>query len=80
MARANISELRADLSRYLARVERGETVVVCRRDVPIAEIRPLDRAPAENEERPIGIDRGMTVPDSIFDPLPAELLRPLGGR
>ena len=77
MIKVNIAEARAGLSRYLARVERGETVTLCRRNVPIAEIRPLRAAP--EGERPIGIDRGMTVPASFFEPLPDEVLRAFEG-
>ncbi|WP_419938623.1 type II toxin-antitoxin system Phd/YefM family antitoxin [Candidatus Palauibacter sp.] len=77
MIKVNIAEARAGLSRYLARVERGETVTLCRRNVPIAEIRPLRAAP--ERERPIGIDRGMTVPASFFEPLPDEVLRAFEG-
>ena len=54
------------------KIEKGEIVVLCRRNIPIAEIRPIPRSPAE--PRPVGIDRGMTVPDSFFEPLPADLL------
>ena len=48
----------------------------CVRGVPIAEIRPLPKPPAH--ERPVGMDRGMTVPDSFFDPLPDEMLKAFG--
>jgi antitoxin (DNA-binding transcriptional repressor) of toxin-antitoxin stability system len=72
MIRINIAEAKARLSYYLETVESGETIVLCRRNVPIAEIRPLPRRP--REPRPVGIDRGMTVPESFFDPLPVELL------
>ena len=72
MIRINIAEAKAHLSEYLNRVESGESVTLCRRNVPIAEIRPLPRP--QREERPVGIDRGMTVPASFFDPLPDELL------
>ena len=77
MIKVNIAEARADLSRYLARVERGETVTLCRRNVPIAEIRPIRVAPSR--DRPVGIDRGMKVPASFFDPLPDDLLQAFGG-
>ncbi len=60
------------LSRYLERVEDGETVVLCRRNVPIAEIRPLPKPP--DRLRPVGIDRGMSIPASFFEPLPQDLL------
>ncbi|MCY3819355.1 MAG: type II toxin-antitoxin system prevent-host-death family antitoxin [Gammaproteobacteria bacterium] len=72
MIRINIAEAKAHLSEYLNRVENGESVTLCRRNVPIAEIRPLPHP--QREERPVGIDRGMAVPASFFDPLPDKLL------
>ncbi len=76
MIKVNVAEVKAGLSTYLDRVERGETVVLCRRNVPIAEIRPLPKLP--RKERPVGIDRGMKVPNSFFEPLPDETLRAFG--
>ena len=76
MIRVNIAEAKARLSTYLDSVEQGQTVVLCRRNVPIAEIRALPKPPAE--KRPVGIDRGMRVPDSFFEPLPDEILRAFG--
>ena len=58
----------AHLSQYLESVERGEIVILCRRNVPIAEIRPIPKLPVP--ERPIGTDPGLKVPDSFFEPLP----------
>ena len=78
MVKINIAEAKARLSAVLESVERGETVVLCRRNVPIAEIRALPGLPAA--ERPVGIDRGMKIPDSFFEPLPDELLRAFGAR
>lgn len=49
MKNANISELRDGLSEYLARVRRGETVIVYDRDTPIARIEPI---PASDESIP----------------------------
>ncbi len=72
MLRLNIAEAKTQLSRHLYRVERGETIILCRRNVPIAEIRPLPRRPSE--PRPVGIDRGMEIPSSFFEPLPADIL------
>lgn len=77
MLKVNIAEAKARLSMYVESVERGETVVLCRRNVPVAEIRPIARLP--RKERPVGIDRGMRVPDSFFEPLPDEILRAFGG-
>jgi prevent-host-death family protein len=78
MIRVNIAEAKAHLSRHLERVEKGEVVVICRRNVPIAEIRPVAKMPAKT--RPVGIDRGMTVPPSFFEPLPEALLAGFEGR
>ena len=80
MITINIHEAKANLSRYLAEVEKGTTVVVCKRNVPIAEIRPLPRK--VRVRRPIGLakDKGVRLPDSFFEPLPAELIDPFLGK
>ena len=72
MIKVNISDAKAHFSRYLESVESGETILLCRRNVPIAEIRPVPKRPAQ--ARPVGIDRGMVVPASFFEPLPDDLL------
>ena len=77
MIKINIAEARAHFSRYIESVEHGETVTICRRNVPIVEIRPLQRPP--RELRPVGIDRGMEVPASFFEPLPDDVLAALAG-
>jgi len=41
MKQVQIAELKAHLSQYLARVRRGDTVVVCDRKTPIARLVPL---------------------------------------
>ena len=79
MIRLNIHEAKTHLSKYLAKVKRGETILLCKRNVPIAEIRPIK---AENHQpRPIGLDKGrLTVPKSFFDPLPEWLLDAFEGK
>ncbi len=47
MKNAKISELRDGLSEYLARVRKGETVIVYDRDTPIARIEPIAAVPPE---------------------------------
>ena len=78
MIRTNIADAKANLSRYLASVEEGETVLICRRNLPVAEIRPVTK-PA-TEPRPVGIDRGMAIPSSFFEPLPDDLLDAFEGK
>ncbi|MYB19059.1 MAG: type II toxin-antitoxin system Phd/YefM family antitoxin [Holophagales bacterium] len=73
MIRLNMHEAKTHLSRYIARVEAGEKILLCRRNEPIAEIRPV--APARKKPRPFGLDRGkFEVPDSFFDPLPDDFI------
>lgn len=78
MIKVNIADAKAHFSRCLEQVERGQTVVICRRNVPIAEMRPVSKLPEKT--RPVGIDRGMTVPPSFFEPLPDALLDAFEGR
>jgi prevent-host-death family protein len=79
MIRVNVHEIKAKLSEYLARVEAGEVVQVCRRNVPVAELRAVSSRPGD--ARPRGLARGLfRVPDSFFEPLPEEVLRGFEGR
>lgn len=78
MIRINIHEAKTHLSRYLARLEQGEVILLCKRNVPIAEIRPLPRSRAAR--RPIGLEKGrLTLPPEFFEPLPEDLLRSFAG-
>ena len=77
--RINVSEARAHLSKHLRRVKRGESIIVCERNVPIAEIRPM--GPESRQSRPIGLDKGrLTVPPSFSEPLPDWLLDAFEGK
>jgi prevent-host-death family protein len=42
MIKLNIHEIKNQLSKYIEMVEGGATVVVCKRNVPVAEIRPIE--------------------------------------
>jgi prevent-host-death family protein len=46
MIKVNIQEAKTHLSRYLDQVENGDVVVVCRHNQPVAELRPIQTAPA----------------------------------
>jgi prevent-host-death family protein len=73
MLKVNVFEAKAGLSHYLDRVERGEHVVICRRNRPIAELRPIEVA--RTSPRPIGGAKGeLVVPASFFEPLPNDLI------
>ena len=78
MIKLNINQAKTHLSAYLARLRRGETIVLCKRNAPIAEIRPLPQP--RTRKRPIGLAAGeFAIPASFFDPLPAELVAAFAG-
>jgi antitoxin (DNA-binding transcriptional repressor) of toxin-antitoxin stability system len=77
--RLNIHEVKTHLSRYLAKLARGETILLCKRNIPIAEIRPLPQR--RKGKRPIGLAKGeFKVPPEFFEPLPSELLDAFNGQ
>ena len=70
MLKVNIHEAKANLSKYVAAAGRGETVVICHRNLPVAELRALPRP--RKKPRPIGL-----APREVQDP--AQLLRSAAG-
>jgi antitoxin (DNA-binding transcriptional repressor) of toxin-antitoxin stability system len=73
MILVNIHEAKAKLSEYLDAVAKGERVLICKRNQPVAELRAVEgkrTAPRTIGGGPYRFD----VPDSFFDPLPDELL------
>lgn len=79
MQTINIHEAKAKLSEYLAAVEAGETVVICRRNVPVAEIVPIRQARKEPRSIGLACDADYEIPASFFEPLPDELLKAFNG-
>ncbi|HEX9688831.1 MAG TPA: type II toxin-antitoxin system prevent-host-death family antitoxin [Thermoanaerobaculia bacterium] len=83
MKNARISELRDRLSEYLARVRKGETVIVYDRDTPIARIDPIAPAPKNIPEWVLEAERrGIATPPKIRDgarlPEPMKPKKPVG--
>src|SRR5687767_15157380 len=70
MIKVNIFEAKARLSEYLDRAAKGERIVVCRHNTPVAELRHVSAV--RTEPRPIGPLPGrpvFDVPPSFFDPM-----------
>jgi antitoxin (DNA-binding transcriptional repressor) of toxin-antitoxin stability system len=67
MKNARISELRDGLSEYLARVRKGETVIVFDRDTPIARIEPVPPTDDYPEWAREAIRRGIMTPPRVRD-------------
>jgi antitoxin (DNA-binding transcriptional repressor) of toxin-antitoxin stability system len=79
MKKLNIHEAKTHLSRYLPLLEKGETILLCKRNIPIAEIRPLPAV--RKRKRPIGLAKGeFSVPPEFFEPLPDDLLAAFTGQ
>lgn len=70
----NIHDAKTNLSRYLAELKQGETLVLCKRNQPVAEVKLLPKKPIRKPR--IGVAKGeFEVPDSFFEPLPEEILK-----
>jgi prevent-host-death family protein len=78
MKKVNLYEAKVHLSALVDRVAEGETVLICRRNVPAAELRPVRRP--RRTRRPVGLVAGFKVADSFFEPLPEAVLDAFEGR
>ena len=79
MIKLNIHEAKTHLSKYLERVAQGEIIVLCKRNIPIAEIHPI--SPDRKTKRPLGLARGkFEVPPEFFLPLPDEIIDSFHGK
>lgn len=77
--RVNIHDAETNLSRYLAELQPDETLVLCNRNRPVAELRPIAKKSVRKPR--IGAAKGQfVVPDSFFEPLPEEVLKGFSGR
>lgn len=77
MIRVNIHEIKTHFSEYLAFVSEGETILVCKRNIPIAEIHALP--PRYTQARPIGLAKNaFEIPTSFFEPLPEDIIDSFG--
>jgi prevent-host-death family protein len=74
----NVHEAKTHFSKLLARVEKGQEVVIARAGKPVARL-----VPSASERKPptFGADRGkFTVPDDFDAPLPEEILGAFEGK
>jgi prevent-host-death family protein len=72
MVEVNVHEAKTHLSRLLARVAKGEEVVIARAGKPVARLVPLA---GPKGRRVLGRDKGKVVIAKNFDaPLPADVL------
>jgi prevent-host-death family protein len=75
MFKVNLFEAKAKLSEYVDRAARGERIVICRHNKPVAELRSI--AEARTNPRVIGPIPGrptFDLPPSFFAPMPPDEL------
>jgi prevent-host-death family protein len=78
MIMVNIHEAKAKLSEYLDAAERGERVVICNRNRPIAELRRVEHVErAARTIEPLFPD--VEIPPAFFEPLPGDVLEGFNG-
>lgn len=71
--RVNIHDAKTNLSRYLEELGEGDTLIICKHNIPIAEVKPLQKK--LNKPRPVGLAKGkIEISDDFNDPLPPEIL------
>jgi prevent-host-death family protein len=78
MLQVNIHQAKTHLSRYVKRARAGETIILCDRNKPVAELRPLSAEASEavGVKRPIGFDDGKVLLGEAWDS--AEINREVG--
>ena len=59
MITANLAEAKKHLAHYTRLVKGGSVVVLCERNKPIAEIRPLGHPSVKRPKRKIGLMKGL---------------------
>jgi antitoxin (DNA-binding transcriptional repressor) of toxin-antitoxin stability system len=65
MTTININEAKTHLSRYAKLVKSGETIILCDRNKPFAEIRPLRQKPPQ-KKRTLGQLKGCVGINDLF--------------
>ncbi len=65
MIRVTIHDAKTNLSKYLAQLKKEKKIILCRHNIPIAEIVPIENE-TEMEKRQIGLAKGeFTVPAAV---------------
>jgi antitoxin (DNA-binding transcriptional repressor) of toxin-antitoxin stability system len=77
MKKVNIFEAKARLSECIDAVQKGEQVVICRRNRPVAELRAITLA--RTRPRPLGGAKDLKIPESFFEPLPEDVVNAFYG-
>jgi len=72
MIMVNIYQIKARLSEYLEAAIKGERVVICKHNQPVAELRPVERVRSAPRDLTPMYPGETFVTAAFFDPLPAD--------
>jgi antitoxin (DNA-binding transcriptional repressor) of toxin-antitoxin stability system len=73
MTQIDVHQMEANPGVYLAQVAKGETIVICKDQRPIAEMRPVEQFPPG--PRPLGLAAGeIKIMPEFYEPLPDEVI------
>jgi prevent-host-death family protein len=79
MLKVDIAEAKDRMWELVRRVKAGETIIISERNVPVAELRPVQGESTRPMRSLEPVWPGWSVPESFFEPLPEELLRAFDG-
>lgn len=78
--RLNINQVKTYLSKYVSLLEKGGTIILCKRNNPIAEIRGI-KVRSSRHRPQIGFANGrFKVTEPFFDELPEDVLDAFEGK
>jgi prevent-host-death family protein len=75
MLMVNIADMKAKLSEYLEAASRGERVLICNRNKPIAELRAVEQPPAQARDLSPMFPGQVFLTDGFFEPMTSDDLR-----
>jgi prevent-host-death family protein len=79
MTTVNIHEAKTHLSRLLAKVARGDEVIIARGGKPVARLVPVQKA--QRMDQLLGIDKGrLWIAEDFDGPLSVEMLAAFEGK
>ena len=72
MLTVNVHDAKAKLSHYLDLAQKGKTLIIAKRNIPVAQISPIEKAKVH---RQLGLSKQkFEVPNSFFEPLPKQVI------
>jgi prevent-host-death family protein len=75
MFMVNIADAKAKLSEYVEAAARGERVLICNRNKPVAELRAVEQAPAQPRDLSPMYPGQTFMTDAFFEPMSGTELR-----